>query len=707
MERENQNRTGMQGREEEQNRRKDRSLREKSNRNEGKSPRENQNQNQTPEWKQEEAHLRECCHLIEENVERYTREYEERHQNTQELFRAIHGGNEELYDQMMTSASLEEHAAEQLRKNKVARMAPYFGRVDYLDEETEKECSVYIGKNGIFRNKTEVVIADWRAPISTVYYENEIGKGHYGLPEGDEIPIDLYLKRTYDIDAGELRGFFDSDVAANDALLVQYLSQNKDAVLGDIIATIQKEQNEIIRESPFKNIIVQGVAGSGKTTVAIHRISYILYNYKERFASNEFCIIGGNDRLLAYIASGLPELDVRDVKQKRMDTMLTHLLHKDWTKKMSVAEPGADAVIRSKMGFFLQLENYLLHLRETVAKAVDLRDPELGVVLSGTGIERLRSENPTYSICRLLLTLDERVRTRLKFLSPEGEREYLQKKNRQYKDYYKNRAVSRSIYEIYADFLEQYDRERPGKLKMEEHAERAAKGQYDIYDVAALLLIYYRVKQKKADEEFGQIFIDEAQDFGVAPYYVLKTVLPDCYFNIMGDVSQNINYETGINDWEDLKKWVLTGERDCFRLLSKSYRNTIEISEYAGKILEKASFGRYRIDPVIRHGIPVQECREETEEDMYRQAQTIITDAKEKEYKSLAVVCRREEEAEWVKKWLPGTEVLPVRLVKGLEFDVVILWNPPTPDELAGQKEAKLLYVAATRALHELHILRH
>lgn len=164
-------------------------------------------------------------------------------------------------------------------------------------------------------------------------------------------------------------------MAANDALLVQYLSQNKDAVLGDIIATIQKEQNEIIRESPFKNIIVQGVAGSGKTTVAIHRISYILYNYKERFTSNEFCIIGGNDRLLAYIASGLPELDVRDVKQKRMDTMLTHLLHKDWTKKMSVAEPGADAVIRSKMGFFLQLENYLLHLRETVAKAVDLRDP--------------------------------------------------------------------------------------------------------------------------------------------------------------------------------------------------------------------------------------------------------------------------------------------------------------------------------------------
>ena len=116
-----------------------------------------------------------------------------------------------------------------------------------------------------------------------------------------------------------MQGFYDSDVAANDELLVKYLSKNRDAVLGDIIATIQKEQNEIIRESPFHNVIVQGVAGSGKTTVAIHRISYIMYNYKERFTSNEFCIVGGSDILIDYITGGLPELDVYDVKHMRMD----------------------------------------------------------------------------------------------------------------------------------------------------------------------------------------------------------------------------------------------------------------------------------------------------------------------------------------------------------------------------------------------------
>lgn len=665
------------------------------------------------DWQEESRHFAECKSLIRENVQKYEQEVDERHAKTQELFKAIQGGDVELYNQMMTSASLEEHAANQLRKNKAAYDNPYFGRIDYLDAEADKEARVYIGKNGVFRNRTEVVIADWRAPISSVYYENEIGPGHYSLPEGaggqstkPDIPIDLRLKRTYDVEAGELKGYYDSDVAANDTLLVQYLSKNKDAVLGDIIATIQKEQNEIIRESPFKNILVQGVAGSGKTTVAMHRISYILYNYKERFTSNEFCIIGGNDLLLSYITSGLPELDVHDVKQKRMDAMLTHLLKKDWTKKQKVTEPIEDAGVRSRMDFMLRLELFLLHLREEVIDCKDVQDKELGRILTGTGMERLRTENPEYSIYRLLVTLDERMRTRIKFLSPEGEKEFLQKKYKEYKGYFKNRAVQKSIYRIYEEFLLEYTKEFPANIDLEAHAKRAADGEYDIYDVAALVLIYYRVKQKKEDEEFGQIFIDEAQDFGVAPYYVLKKVLPGCYFTIMGDVSQNINYETGMNDWEEMRKWILTGERDTMRLLSKSYRNTIEISQYAGRILEKATFGRYRIDPVIRHGIPVQEYTLANEDDMYRKAEEVIQNAGKEGYNSIAVICRDETECTWVKKWLEDVTVLPIRLTKGLEFDVVLLWNPLKIEEIPDAKWAKLMYVAATRALHELHILR-
>lgn len=658
------------------------------------------------DWEKEQQHFRECRELIAENVKKYEAELEERHAKTQELYKALQSGDVELYNQLMTSASLEEHTANQLRKNRAAYQNPYFGRIDYLDKEVDKESRVYIGKNGVFRDRIEIVIADWRAPISSVYYENEMGEGSYKLPDGHEQPITLLLKRTYDIEDGSLNGYYDSDAAANDALLIKYLSQNKEAVLGDIIATIQKEQNVIIRESPFLNILVQGVAGSGKTTVAMHRISYILYNYKERFTSNEFCIIGGNELLLSYITSGLPELDVHDVKQKCMDTIFTHLLKKEWTKKHSVAEVLPDAKVRSKMDFLLKLELFLLHLREEKVNCRELRDKELGIILTGSSMERLRSENPEYSIYRLLLTLDERVRTRLKFLCPEGEKEYLQEKYKTYKDYYKNQAENRSIYTLYEAFLADYERCQPGSLDLTAHARNAAARAYDVYDLAALVLIYYRVKQKKEDMEFGQIFIDEAQDFGIAPYYVLRKVLPACYFTIMGDVSQNINYETGMNDWEDMRKWVLTGDRDCFKLLQKSYRNTIEISEYAAKILEKAAGGAYRIQPVIRHGIPVQEYELAKEEEMYKKAKEIIEAAKKKGYESIAVICSDAKEAKWVEKWLEEATVLPVELVKGLEFDVALLWNPKRLHEIENKAQAKLLYVACTRALHELHLLR-
>ncbi len=664
------------------------------------------------ERQEEQKHFDACRELIRKNAAGYEAEFEERHQKTQALFRAMQGGDVELYNQMMTSASLEEHALSQLKKNRAAYENPYFGRIDYLDKETAHEEKVYIGKNGIFRNKTDVVIADWRAPISSVYYENEIGDGSYHLPEkvsdygleSPEIPINLHLKRTYDVEKGVLKGYYDSDVAANDALLVQYLSQNKDAVLGDIIATIQKEQNEIIRESPFKNILVQGVAGSGKTTVAMHRISYILYNYKERFTSNEFCIIGGSDLLLSYITSGLPELDVHDVKQKCMDEMLTYLLKKEWTKKHKLTAPLPDASVRSRMDFILYLEQWLLRLRRDTVSAKTLADRELGTILTDSSIERLREETPEYSIYRLLVTLDERARTRIKFLCPEGERDYFLKKCREYKQHYKNQAIGKSVCTLYGEFLADYERKFPGNVDLAFHEKRAAAGEYDIYDAAAMALIYYRVKQKKEDEEFGQIFIDEAQDFGAMIYYVLRTLLPACYFTIMGDVSQNINYETGMNDWEEMRMWVLTGERDTFRLLKKSYRNTIEISEYAGKILKKASSGRYQIEPVIRHGIPVQEYREDDEEALYKRAQGIAESVKKKGYGSIAVICSDDAEAEWIGKWMEGVTILPVQMVKGLEFDVVILWNPP--DEIDGVKTAKLQYVAATRALHELHVLR-
>lgn len=673
------------------------------------------------EWELEQTHFDMCRGLIAKNITVYEEEAKRRHKETQELFKAVQSGDAELYDQLMTSTSLEEHAYNQLRKNKAALDKPYFGRIDYKDLGLDKAEKVYIGKNGVFKNRTEVVIADWRAPISTVYYENELGRGGYTTPDGKSYEIELSLKRNYDADKGVLKGYYDSDVASNDELLVQYLSKNKDAVLGDIIATIQKEQNEIIRANPFTNIIVQGVAGSGKTTVAMHRISYILYNYKERFEANEFCIIGSNDMLLNYITSGLPELDVFHMKQKRMDEMFVYLLERDLKAKSKRVPAEESGAWKSKYSFVKGLERFCQRIREECVPYEDLKDEELGRVMSASGIREMAEAFPDYSVNRLLALLDERLKNRLKFLVDDSDRDEYKKKLRekslQYKKYYQERKITKSVLSVYQDFLADY--ERRTRTDTGRTRSRLLKGEVDVYDLAALVLIKYRLTQKKEDEEFGQIFMDEAQDFGVSPYYVLRTVLPKCYFTIMGDVSQNINYESGMNDWEDLKKCVLTGKNDSFRLLSKSYRNTIEISEYAGKILELASAGAYKIEPVIRHGIAVNTIEVKAEKECAKKAAELIGEIKGRGYASVAVVVF-ENNAEAVTKLLQkytevtdgsktgfqtGVMVLPVTLTKGLEFDAVILWKPDMEKTERSEKEAKLRYVAVTRALHELHIL--
>lgn len=678
--------------------------------------------NKEQEWQHELRHFSECQAVIRGNISRYQNEYDERHAQATQLFKAVNSGDAELYDRLMTITSLEEQAAAGLRKNRAALDKPYFGRIDYIDKKLERPEEIYIGKNGIFRNKTDVLIADWRAPISTVYYENELGPGEYALPDETSMPIDLKLKRTYDAADGELKGFYDSDVASNDELLVKYLSRNKDVVLGEIIATIQKEQNAIIRESPFANLIVQGVAGSGKTTVAMHRISYLLYNYKERFESNEFCIIGSNDLLLNYITSGLPELDVPNIKHMRMDQLLTRLCEKDWTKKATIVPVDNTAKYRCSFDFMKNLEWFLMKKREAIIDCSPLKDRRLGTILSESNNMTLLREHPEFSVARMLSTLDDRVKTRIKFLLSGCDKDDIQKTLRQYAGHYKSKMPKASIFCLYQEFLESWAENTISTHTnhyANSHLASCTAGQYDLYDIAALTLIHYRITQKKPNEEFALLFLDEAQDFGCSIFYTLRTVLPDTHFTIMGDVSQNINYDTGINDWYELNRFFLTGQKDKFLLLQKSYRNTIEISEYAGKILDAASFGRYKITPVIRHGVPVTEEAFWSEDEIADRISELIPSIRKKGYTTTAIICMSDREAQSARNLLTGklnltdgestnysagTMVLPIRMVKGLEFDTVILWNPRMEQNLKQPDTAKLLYVAATRALHELYV---
>lgn len=697
-----------------------------------------------PIERDENQHLQESLAIIRSNIAHYEKRVGEVKKEIDELNDRITPRDRELNSQMFMQLSISnsmlEHVTNLLRKNKAAVSKPYFGRIDYQETKSGLEESLYIGKNGVQTTEDEIVVVDWRAPVSTVYYENEMGPGSYAVPESKPMDIDLVLKRTFDIEDSVMNGYYDSDIASNDQLLVKYLAKNKDIVLGDIIATIQKEQNQIIRDIPFKSMIVQGVAGSGKTTVAMHRISHILYNYEKRYAPEDFCIIGSNDMLLNYITSGLPELDVRGIKQRRLDEFLKEQLYEDWKKKYKLIPAKAENAWKCRMEYIRVLDHYLQTVWLKLLKPRTIRDSELGVILSRDQMYEILRFRRDWSLRRIEAMLNETMQRRIRLLTDytvdDDEYPYWRalrkRKLKEYKNYFKPTKEWFGCLDTYIRFVRLYT-EKHG-IDASETLANIERGRLDLYDVAAMTIVRRWITEDMLPNAFGQIIIDEAQDFGEMVYYALKKIQPGCYFTIMGDVSQNIHYEMGMNDWEPLREHVFNEKGDSFQILAKSYRNTIEISEYAGRVLEKASAGQYKIQPVIRHGSPVQVHQTE-EPDLLPMAAKQIETLQEKGYHTIAVVCRTPEEADKVKRGLEkegiqaagsqaaqeqvaeasasteegefqqGVMVLPIELTKGLEFDAVLLWKPDETHYGDNPKEAKLLYVAITRALHELHLL--
>lgn len=614
-------------------------------------------------------------------------------------------------------------ANENLLRCEKARKKPYFGRIDFRDAKLKKEEAYYIGRVGIRDAVTDRVVIDWRAPIATVYYENSLGTCTYHVKNIGDYTIDLTRKRTYEIADDKLKDFYDSEVVANDELLTRYLAKNKKAVLGEIIATIQQEQNLIIRKSPRNNILVQGVAGSGKTTVAMHRISYILYNYENEFQPKDFYIVGSNRILLNYITSVLPDLDVYGVSQMTMEQLFVRLLYEDWDGKKqkirNLEKEDEAACIKGNTTWFKDLEQFCQDYEWNMIPHENVITEKTDKLLLSKGeIETYIKENPQVSMQGKILLLNERIMARLEneicckdiSYSKEDKAEM----RRFYRFYFGKKIWKGSIYELYKQFLE----------KQAENGKKVAipEDEFDVYDLAALAYLYKRIKEHDPIREASHVVIDEAQDFGMMAYASLTYCLRNCTYTIMGDVSQNIHFGYGLNDWEELKGLILKDKFDTFGLLKKSYRNTVEISNFATDILRHGTFAVYPVEPIIRHGNPVKVLACDGKEVLAAEAVTTIKTWQSQSYETIAIVCRDESESQEVSDLLKqyveledsnletaefgsGVMVLPVEYTKGLEFDAVLLWNPSNETYPANDGHVKLLYVAATRALHELSVL--
>lgn len=621
-----------------------------------------------------------------------------------------------------TDARFQQVRQELLRMER-SRKKPYFGRIDFTDSNLSKQECYYIGKSAITKDAAELVVIDWRAPIASVYYEKALGVCTYSVKGEGAFEIDLTRKRTYEIADDELKDFYDSDVVANDELLTKYLAKNKRAVLSEIIATIQQEQNEIIRMKPQHNIIVQGGAGSGKTTVAMHRISYILYNYDQEFKPRDFYIIGSNRILLNYITGILPDLDVYGISQMTMEQLFTRLLYEDWDgQKFTVKSldwQDKTVAVKGSFSWFHDLEDFCRRYEWDVIPRADVYTEKThSLLMSRNSIESLLEQFHYLSLPDKRDKLTEHLMAKLEneiygryYTYPPDEQKALLK---YYQTYFGKKEWKGSIFKLYDSFLmEQREKGKQVPLPGTE---------FDLYDLAALAYLYKRIKETEVIQEASHVVIDEAQDFGMMVYGSLKYCLSKCTFTIMGDVSQNIYFDFGLTDWEELKSLMLPGTYDYFGLLRKSYRNTVEISNFATNILQHGNFPIYPVEPIIRHGNEVRTTKCDGEEQLVLEAADTILQWQKHDYETIAVICRDEKEVLRLSKQLRdkveirefnteteefgrGVMVLPIEYAKGLEFDAVLLYNADDKNYPAEDGFVRLLYVAATRALHELAVL--
>lgn len=775
------------------------------------------NQDRQEIRKLEEEHLKSCVSIIRSNIDRLSGEVERMRAETKEMYDNYRSGNFEMHNELVIGLALQDQTESTLYKNLRAEKKAYFGRIDYEEEahggfsreegEENPKFSLYIGKNGIMQSSSEILIVDWRAPVASVYYDSDIGKSHYESPVGEEIRIDLQLKRTFELEEDRLADFYDTDVITNDEFLTKYLAKNKEVVLGEIIATIQKEQNTIIRDTPWHTVMVQGVAGSGKTTVAMHRISYILYNFKDKFQPSEFYVIGSNKMLLNYITGVLPSLDVKGINQMTLEEMVIRLLGRDFKParaaaggmgKKAAVEGGAaakrsyqvvDSFSRLAGGRAEQEIRELLHLKGSLAFPLALeyflagrereelcQIPEEGLSYRGKMLynrEDLEGFLSTFSAFRpetgtvkpggvpaeeKIEMLNQRIVNKVKTICEmlDEDRDVIRAEGKKYKDFFGKKKGRFSVLGLYEEFLTRLAADRgwfvekglelPPEPVFARLRDEFLQRQTDIYDLAALLLIKKRMKQGGDFDSVRHVVVDEAQDFGVSVFYVLHQAFPEATFTIMGDVSQNIYYDAGMNDWVELREKVFTAEKDSFYRLVKSYRNTVEISHFAGELLGKGNFETYAIEPVIRHGGKPGLLEAASLRELAAKASRCLLGMEERGLSTLAVICRDEAEAAEVVQLLraasgagfsgqadvgegqadvgasqrgqfteitvdmeditvqKGILVLPIHMTKGLEFDGVMLWNPTEDQYPAGDANVKLLYVAVTRALHELVI---
>lgn len=620
-----------------------------------------------------------------------------------------------------------------LKELTILKESPYFGRVTFNDLEFDQKDTLYVGRFGVTpEGSYEPVIVDWRAPVASLFYHGSLGEASYTSPDGP-IKCDIEGRRQIIVKKGELKGVFDSAIDVKDDILQMVLSNNSSDKLKDVIMTIQQEQDEIIRKERTSNIVVNGVAGSGKTTIALHRVAYLLYNYRKEL-EDKVLILGPNGIFMEYISQVLPSLGEVGVKQetfasfalKEMDSELYIMSFDKYLEKILSKDKEfiEDAKYKNSYEIIKDLDNLVKEMDKDYFNVEDVK--YFGdLVISKEEIEEMFNKHYEYmplfrrseKIKRIILSkikdkrdekvweLNEEIRKEKEKLTPEEL--LIEENNLEFRKKLRIREIVKEVMDSRAkldswisreDVLDIYDRFNGNKKE------------YTINDLAPILYLAIKLEGKKATKDYRHVVIDEAQDYSPLQFKVVRELTGTKYFTVVGDVNQRLIKYSDLAPMMELEKIFDDVNPEIYNL-NKSYRSTYEIMEYANKYLDED-----RIIPIVRHGKPVEEIEFHNSEEL---SESIIESLKEfsnEGLESIAIITRDKEELEKVYNLISnkvhlvkfdnedvlykgGNVIIPSYFAKGLEFDgVIIVDNGSSKDE----NEDLIKYIMSTRALHRL-----
>lgn len=684
-----------------------------------------------------------------------------------------------------------------LEKYNEARNQPYFGKIDFREYRHEKE-AFYIGKFGLMDITTgDEKVIDWRSPIADLYYSGTYGEAFYRAPMGI-ISGELTLKRKFLIKDRELINAFDEGIneiilrasgGGENALIDEYLKinleQSVSSKLKDVVATIQREQNDIIRAEKNTALIVQGSAGSGKTTVALHRLAYLIYKYKEKFNGEDILVVAPNKLFLDYISEVLPDLGINNVKQSTFEEIACEILK--FKGKIITKDKKLSDILEEKNNENLEYLIKSSNLKGTVEykslmdryiKYVEIKDLDVEdikvknhTLFDKEEIKRLYSEDMVhlslnkrkdeikryftlkiderirnvldkidfsyeYMVARIKKTMEDGVDRRKKLIQLYDERDNKKKQlrlesKRNFENYFSEWKVL-DTEKFYFDLFN--NEEIFNQVTSDEIPENIAiyikselkynfeNGILDSDDLAAVLYLKFKIEGVPEKYKYKHIVIDEAQDYSIFQIAVINELVSNNSLTIVGDIGQGIYYYKGIDSWEKLIENVFK-DRATYVQLTQSYRSTIEIIEFANKVLNKQENKLKPAMPVLRHGKPPEIIQFGKNREFAEKLDSIVEEVEHMGKKSIAVIGRTYDECKKIKdhlkkysnyKWdlIRETDknlklekiVIPSYMTKGLEFDCTVIYNCNKDNYKDTELDKKILYVALTRALHLQYI---